>query len=324
MADTTTTNYAFTKPEVGASQDTWGTKLNADLDAIDAAIYRPKVANGGAATPAIAFLADTDTGIYSVGADNIGFTVGGTLRVNYSTTAMTSTLLVRAPDGNSVTPAYSFSGDTDTGLYRRAPNDVELVVGGVGAIRANANDVGSELQFRIGSGGTYLEPGLYFGATNVANPPGMFWDGSAFGFANAGAVHLKVKNGAELYIGNDETKLVYHKTNILGTVSYSGGNTGAIIENGSNANGEYIKFADGTMICTSTQLASASAATTWTFPATFASASLIRPTATPVATVARFGGIAAVSTTSLDFNVWDTSGSRVAINCRLIAFGTWR
>jgi len=36
---------------------------------------------------------------------------------------------------------------------------------------------------------------------------------------------------------------------LVGTVSESGGvPTGAIIERGSNANGEYVKFADGTMI----------------------------------------------------------------------------
>jgi len=44
---------------------------------------------------------------------------------------------------------------------------------------------------------------------------------------------------------------IYHTGNVIGTVSQSGGvPTGAIIERGSNANGEYVRLADGTQIAT--------------------------------------------------------------------------
>jgi hypothetical protein len=43
---------------------------------------------------------------------------------------------------------------------------------------------------------------------------------------------------------------MYHNRNILGTVNQSAGvPTGAIIQTGPNANGEFTRFADGTQIC---------------------------------------------------------------------------
>jgi hypothetical protein len=73
---------------------------------------------------------------------------------------------------------------------------------------------------------------------------------------------------------------VYSRDNIVGTVSESSGTpTGAIIERGSNANGEFVKYADGTMVCTFKKSAGNTGTITtfgtFSFPATYASAPVL-------------------------------------------------
>ncbi len=82
---------------------------------------------------------------------------------------------------------------------------------------------------------------------------------------------------------------IIHNGRIVGAVSQSGGvPTGTVIERGSNANGEYVRFADGTQICWRAVVESSLAVTTalgtlyrsgdltsLTFPATFAGAPVV-------------------------------------------------
>lgn len=86
----------------------------------------------------------------------------------------------------------------------------------------------------------------------------------------------------------------YGRSNIIATVSQSGGvPTGAIIERGSNANGEYTKYADGTLECWHTLSPGSSVALGdgsrsspyrtsdfgWTFPSAFSATPSVTATA---------------------------------------------
>lgn len=89
MPDSYTAKLNLTKPEVGASTNTWGTKVNGDLDSIDGLFETGpylKIANGGTAAGTAAG-ARTSLGVPGISTTN-NFTEAQTITLNTSTSGL--------------------------------------------------------------------------------------------------------------------------------------------------------------------------------------------------------------------------------------------
>jgi hypothetical protein len=120
--------------------------------------------DGAVGTPAYTFGSDTNTGMYRIGADDIGLAAAGALRLeitssaNYSQNsflpgadntqvcgnasfrwASVDAVKFFVSDGSSGFPTITFENDTDTGFYRPSANAVGITLGGTDYYQCQAS-----------------------------------------------------------------------------------------------------------------------------------------------------------------------------------------
>ena len=128
--------------------------------------------------------------------------------------------------------------------------------------------------------------------------------------------------------------MTFMRSNLLGTVAQTGGvPTGSVIERGSNANGEYVKYADGTLICTRATLSAPNANTAlgsifrsadvaWTFPATFVNTTHLVVSG-DVDDADSWLAVNTITTTGCNVRGLAGATKAAALTCRASAIGRW-
>ena len=250
--------------------------LDAELTAISGLSANGLITRTGASTAASRSIAVSGTGLSVTNAD--GVTGNPTVTSNATAVNAGSTIVARDASGNfsAGTITAALAGNAATATKLTTARTISLT-----------GEVTGSVSFD-GSANASITATVVDGSHNhiIANVDGLqtaldglqtALNGKVAKDSDTGSATLPTGTTAQRSAVPVAGALRFNST-LMQFEGYNGtkwGIVGGVIERGSNANGEYVRFADGTQICTGASpsqyiSANGSNTSTWTFPATFA------------------------------------------------------
>ena len=171
---------------------------------VDSVAGQVQVELGSAAAPVYSFQADTDTGMYRPGTDQMGFVTAGVQRFLINNTTLqgvgTGAPLITSGVGAVSFPAFTFIGDSDTGMYRVGANVVGFATGASLRLQLSATTLATtgatgSLLIRTDIAGTAADP-LY-----------SFWGDSDTGIYRVGVNQFGISVGNGLRLSLDTVQI---------------------------------------------------------------------------------------------------------------------
>lgn len=145
--------------------------------------------DGAQATPSYTFTNDPDTGMFSYAADGLGFAAGGSTRMYITSSGVFSQTDFRSGFGTAADPAFTFTSDNNTGMFRSGVDELGLATGGTARLTLST----TAATFAVAANtidGAQTAPSYTF--TNDPDT-GMFsYAADGLGFAAGGATRMYI------------------------------------------------------------------------------------------------------------------------------------